>query len=94
MNKLKSQTAIISNIKGDGITYYDDGIWADQWKISADCQTTNSMSSSDGITYYDWSWGKSSFNQFSGNGPRWTPSSVDLSTMSDAYGYISIKVAK
>ena len=94
VNKLKSQTATISNIKGDGIIYYDNGIWADQWKISANCQTTNSMSSSDGITYYGWSWGKGSFNQFSGNGPRWTPSSVDLSTMSDAYGYISIKVAK
>ena len=94
VNKLKSQTAKISNIKGDGITYYDDGKLADQWKISANCQTTNSMSSSDGSTYYSWSWGKGSFNGFSGSGPKWTPSSIDLSKMSDAYGSISIKLAK
>lgn len=91
LNKLKSQTAKISNIKGAGKTYNENGKLLDQWSISANCQTTNSKRINDDITYYGWEWGINSFSDFSGNGARWTPSSVNLFKMSDAYGYISIK---
>ena len=97
MNKLESKAARISNIKGEGKTYYDDGRLVDQWKISADCPTTNSSSSEDDITYYGWSWGKNSFYEFSGGGVAWVATvehPTVLSKMVDAYGSISIKIAK
>ena len=97
VNKLESKAARISNIKGEGKTYYDDGRLVDLWKISADCQTTNSSSSDDDFTYYTWSWGKNSFYEFSGGGVAWVATvehPTVLSKMVDAYGSISIKIAK
>jgi hypothetical protein len=91
VSKLKSQTAKISNIWGMGETYYEDGRLQDQWMISANCQTTNSKYIRDDITHYGWEWGKGSFSEFSGSGVRWTPSSVNLSNMTNAYGSITIK---
>ena len=94
MNKLENKAARISNIKAEGKTYNENGKLLNQWNISANCQTTNSNNSKDGITYYGWDWGKNSFYIFSGSGPGWTPSTVDLSDMSDAYGSITIKFIK
>jgi hypothetical protein len=99
VNKLESKTARISNIMGEGKTYYDDGRLVGQWQIAANCKTPNERGEpSDGIIPYGWGLDKDEFDKFSCDGVGVTTISegsyFNLSNIYDLFGSISIKVAK